>query len=68
MSPYFRTDLRVDKKWVHKKTIWTAYLDLQNANYFIYNSPDGYTYNYDYSEREEYGWIFMPSLGLRVEF
>ncbi len=68
MEPYFRTDLRLDKKWINKRTIWTAYLDLQNANYFVHNSPEGFTYNYDYSEREEYGWIFMPSLGLRVEF
>jgi len=68
MSPYFRTDLRVDKTWVKKNSIWTAYLDLQNANYFVYNSPEGYTYNYDYSERDEYGWIFMPALGLRVEY
>lgn len=68
MSPYFRTDLRLDKTWVKQNSIWTAYLDLQNANYFVYNSPEGYTYNYDYSEREEYGWIFMPAIGLRVEY
>ncbi len=68
VSPYFRTDLRLDKTWVKQNTIWTAYLDLQNANYFVYNSPEGYTYNYDYSKRDEYGWIFMPAIGLRVEY
>ena len=68
VSPYFRTDLRVDKRVVRGDTVWSFYLDLQNANYFLYNSPEGYTYNYDYSKREEYGWIFMPALGARVEF
>ena len=68
IEPYFRTDLRIDKKFIRENSIWSLYLDLQNANYFVYNSPEGYTYNYDYSKREEYGWIFMPALGVRVEF
>jgi len=68
VEPYFRTDLRIDKRFVKDSSVWTLYLDLQNANYFIYNSPEGYTYNYDYSKRTEYGWIFMPALGARVEF
>ncbi len=68
VAPYFRTDIRVDKRWVKKDTVWSVYLDLQNANYFIYNSPEGYTWNYDYSKNTDYGWIFMPALGLRVEF
>lgn len=68
IEPYFRTDLRVDKKFIKDNSIWSVYLDLQNANYFIYNSPEGYTYNYDYSKRNPYGWIFIPALGVRVEF
>ncbi|MCP4293187.1 MAG: TonB-dependent receptor [bacterium] len=68
MEPYFRTDLRIDKSFYQENTTWSVYLDLQNANYFIYNSPEGYTYNYDYSKRQEYGWIFMPALGVRLEF
>ena len=68
VEPYFRTDLRVDKKFYRDNSVWSLYLDLQNANYFIYNSPEGYTYNYDYSKREPYGWIFVPALGVRVEF
>lgn len=68
IEPYFRTDLRVDKRLVRGDTVWTFYLDFQNANYFLYNSPEGYTYNYDYSRRQEYGWIFIPALGARVEF
>ncbi|MBM4129820.1 TonB-dependent receptor [bacterium] len=68
VEPYVRVDLRVDRKLVRRSTIWSLYLDLQNANYFVYNSPEGYTYNYDSSRREPYGWIFLPSLGARVEF
>jgi hypothetical protein len=68
IEPYFRMDLRVDKKFIKRNSIWSVYLDLQNANYFIYNSPEGYTYNYDYSKRTAYGWILVPALGVRVEF
>jgi hypothetical protein len=68
MDLYFRLDARVEKKFVRRSSIWSVYLDVQNANYFVYNSPEGYTYNYDYSKRDAYGWIFLPALGCRVEF
>ncbi len=68
VEPYFRTDLRIDKRFIKGSTVWTVYLDLQNANYFIYNSPEGYTYNFDHSKRETYGWVMIPALGVRVEF
>lgn len=68
VEPYFRADLRVDKKFIKRSSEWSLYLDVQNANYFAYNSPEGYTYNYDYSKRTPYGWIFLPSVGVRAEF
>ncbi|MCA9759470.1 MAG: hypothetical protein KDA27_26990, partial [Candidatus Eisenbacteria bacterium] len=68
MDPFFRVDVRVDKKFIRQNSIWSVYLDFQNANYPIYNAPEGYTYNYDYSKRKSYGWIPMPSLGVRAEF
>ena len=68
MWPYFRCDLRVDKQFVSRWAAWTVYLDVQNLNYFVYNSPEGFYYNYDFSERREYGWIILPALGCRVEF
>ncbi len=68
VAPYFRMDLRVDKKFIKRNSIWSVYLDLQNANALVYNSPEGYTYNYDYSKRTSYGWIFVPALGVQVEF
>lgn len=68
LDPYVRLDLRVDRSFDVGRTNWNLYLDIQNANYFVYNSPEGYTYNYDFSRRTEYGWIFLPSIGLRVEY
>lgn len=68
MEPYVRLDVRLDRKWVKRSSIWSVYLDLQNLNALVYNSPEGHTYNYDYSKRSEYGWIIIPALGARVEF
>lgn len=68
MDPYVRLDLRFDRKFVRRSSIWSVYLDIQNANYFVYNSPEGYIYNYDFSKRDPYGWYFLPALGCRVEF
>ena len=67
-DPHFRVDLRADKKFIRQNSIWSIYADLQNASFPIYNSPEGYTYNYDYSKRKTYGWIPMPSVGVRAEF
>ncbi len=68
LEPFFQLDLRVDKKWLYKKWTLSAYLDIQNANYFFYNSPEIYQYNYDNSERAPVGGIILPSLGFRAEF
>ncbi len=61
-------DLRIDKRWVYQQWMFSAYLDIQNTNYFLYNSPELYQYNYDDSERKSIGWIFLPTLGIRAEF
>ncbi|MBM4116779.1 TonB family protein [bacterium] len=66
--PYFRCDLRLDKRFTRRRSEWSLYLDVQNLNYFVYNSPEGYGYNFDFSKRREYGWIILPALGCRVEF
>jgi len=68
MGPFFQIDVRVDKKYIFKSWILSLYLDVQNANYFFYNSPEFYNYNYDGSERQVIGGIILPSTGLRVEF
>jgi len=68
LDPYIRLDTRVERRFSSWGADWSLYLDVQNANYFVYNSPEGYIYNYDYSRRKEYGWIILPALGLKVEF
>lgn len=67
-DPYVRLDTRVERRFGGWGADWAVYLDVQNANYPLYNSPEGYAYNYDYSKRKTYGWILLPALGLKVEF
>ena len=68
MGPFFQVDARVDKEWIFNSWTFSAYLDIQNLNYFWYNSPELYAYNYDNSLRQAIGSIILPSLGLRAEF
>jgi hypothetical protein len=68
MGPFFQFDVRVDKKYIYRKFIISTYLDVQNVNYFWYNSPESYNYNYDQSDRRVIGGIIIPSFGLRVDF
>ena len=68
MEPFFQIDVRLDKKWVFKNWMLATYLDIQNLNYFVYNSPEMYIYNYDDSERKAIGGIILPTLGFRAEF
>ncbi|MFH0921084.1 MAG: TonB-dependent receptor [Fibrobacterota bacterium] len=68
MGPFFQLDARIDKKWVFQNWLLSAYLDVQNTNYFLYNSPEAYDYGYDDSERQVIGGIIIPSLGVRAEF
>lgn len=68
MGPFFQVDVRADKKYVFNSWVLSTYLDVQNTNYFFYNSPEFYNYNYDDSERQVIGGIIIPSIGIRVEF
>ena len=67
-DPHVRIDLRAEKTWLGSHSTWSLYVDIQNASYPVYKSPEGYIYNFDYSKRESYGWLVFPSLGVRVEF
>ncbi len=68
MGPFFQLDVRVDKKFVYKSWLLSTYLDIQNLNYFVYNSPEFYSYSYDASDRQTIGGIIIPSIGVRAEF
>lgn len=60
-------DLRVDKKFILDREIWSIYLDVQNI--LNIKNPEGFQYSYDYSQRiEVMGLPVIPALGLRGEF
>lgn len=64
---FHQLDLRVERKWVFDLWLLTAYLEIQNA----YNraNPEGYTYNYLWTERKIISSLpILPSFGLRGEF
>jgi hypothetical protein len=68
MGPFLQLDVRVEKKFVFGGWMLSSYLDFRNVNYFFYNSPEFYDYNYDGSKRESVGAIFLPSLGFTAQF
>ncbi len=68
VNPFFQIDVRVDKKWVFDKWMFSIYLDMQNLSYFIYKSPEFTIYNFDYSDKQTISNIFFPALGFRAEF
>jgi len=68
MDPNIRLDIRVDKRFVFEQWILGAYLDVQNATYPFYNTPEFYQYNYDYSQRQVVGGLLLPTLGVTATF
>ncbi|MCB9569572.1 MAG: Plug domain-containing protein [Myxococcales bacterium] len=59
-------DLRVDKRWIRKRTIVTAYLDVLNV--LNHQNTEAYVYNIDYSRPvQRIGLPILPLLGVRVE-
>ncbi len=66
-SPMFhQLDVRFEKEWKLGPVALAAYIDVQNA--YNAENPQGYSYSYDYSEKEAVtGLPFFPNLGLRGE-
>lgn len=59
-------DVRIDKRFDFGPVGLSVYLDIQNV--YAAENPEGFTYSYDYSEREAAsGSPFFPNLGLRGE-
>jgi outer membrane receptor protein involved in Fe transport len=60
-------DIRVDRKW--KFDTWDLDLYLDITNVYANAKLIGYSYNFDYSEREEISEVpFLPALGVRGSF
>ena len=68
IKPFFQVDIRVDKKFVYDKWMFSLYLDIQNLSYFLYKSPEFTVYNYNYKQKQTVSNIFFPALGFRAEF
>ncbi len=67
-NPMFhQLDLRVDKRWVYDKWMFSLYMDIQN----VYNrsNTEQLTYNYNYTEsKPAQGLPILTILGMRAEF
>lgn len=64
---FHQLDIRLDKTWVFQDWILTTYIEVQN----VYNraNPEGYSYNYNYTEREVIsGLPIIPGFGIKGEF
>ncbi len=76
MQPTFQLDLRIDKKFVFRTWMLSAYIDFFNISYFLYKSPQMYILNFGYPYNPETGEVYqstahqysLPSIGLRAEF
>jgi hypothetical protein len=67
LPSFHQLDVRIDRNWIFDEWILTGYLEVQNA----YNraNAEGYSFNYDYSERALISGVpILPSFGLRGEF
>ena len=64
---FHQLDVRLDKRWIYRSWMMTAYLDIQNV--YDHANPEGLSYNYDFSEsRTQQGLPILTILGLRAEF
>ncbi len=68
VDPFFQLDVRVDKKIIHKKWIYSFYLDLQNLSWLIYKSPEFEIYNYNFTDKSVISMFPMLGTGFKAEF
>jgi TonB family protein len=67
LPAFFQADVRVDKRWVFDKWVFSAYVDVQNVS--NHENAEFYFENYDCSTRVALpGLPLFPSLGLRGEW
>jgi TonB family protein len=67
-DPFFQVDLRLDRTIEGPRYKLTIYVDLQNALWPIYKSPELTLWNYNYTERQKIGMIPLITTGARLEF
>ena len=65
--PFNQLDVRFDKTWTFHRWSLSLYLDMQNL--YGASNPEGYQYNYDFTQRAPVsGLPFLPVLGIRGDF
>jgi hypothetical protein len=68
MDPFIQVDVRIDKKFVYKKWMFSTYIDIQNLSWLLYKSPEMVIHNYDFTARETVSMIIQPAIGFKAEF
>ncbi|MEN9722740.1 MAG: hypothetical protein RJB38_726 [Pseudomonadota bacterium] len=67
LQPFFQIDLRADKKWIYRKWILSAYLDIQNVT--NRKNLEAIQYSYNYQQSDVVGGLpILPTLGVQAEF
>ena len=67
LATFWALDVRIDKVWTFRDWKLTLYLDTQNVT--NRKNQEGWTYNYDYSQRTELtGLPILPILGVKGEW
>jgi TonB family protein len=67
LGTFHQLDLRVDKLWTFETWRLGVYLDVQNV--YLRENPEGYSYSYDYSNRQPISGIpILPILGVKGEW
>lgn len=67
LKDFYQLDVRIDKKVIKNKSIWTYYLDIQNI--LNIKNPESIQYSYDYSQKNQIsGLPILPALGVKGEF
>lgn len=67
-NPAFQLDIRIDKKIVYNKWIYSLYFDLQNISYLFYKTPEFEAYDYKYDDKTTISMFPMLGVGLKAEF
>ena len=67
LDAYHELDLRIERTWLFDSWKLTGFLDVQNV--YSHRNPEGYSYSYDYRQRELIaGLPVLPSFGVKGEF
>ncbi len=66
LPAFHQLDIRIDKVWKFTSWQFSAYLDLMNT--YNRRSPEGVSYNYNYTKSEVIGGLtILPVIGIRGE-